>query len=177
MFVADDGSHVPAASDRAQALQRAGATSLVQSVCAETFVPAVDAITRAVADRLGGGCLPASLAESESFESCTLTELLPAGGSCDDHPGLTRLRTESIGGSGREECVVRALSRTDALAGEPGWLVERADDPLPTSDVVATCGARGRRIRMMGRDVALGAASRLTCPRSLGPDGGTCHAR
>ncbi|MDQ3036139.1 MAG: hypothetical protein M3Y87_27305 [Myxococcota bacterium] len=58
-----------------------------------------------------------------------------------------------------------------------GIQIDTADEPLPGSDVVDRCGASGARIVMIGREVMTGAVSRLTCPRSIGPDGGTCHAR
>lgn len=151
-----------------------GVRTIAPSIC-ETVVD-LGAVVRTAADQLGGSCISDSLSAVGSLliDGCTLTETLPPDRRCEDEPGRTHLRVSELDGEGRAECLLRALTRDEALAGEPGWYHERGDDPLPGSILPALCGTSASRIEVVGGKV-LGSTVRMYCPRSIGPDGGTCH--
>jgi hypothetical protein len=159
-----------------RALSGLGVSVGLHSIC-EPIDQAIERVVWGIADRTGGACLPRSLSapSPRRWEECALTEVLPIGARCDEYPGRPFLRTVLLaGGPEREECVVRALTREEAIAGELGWYLDTADAPLPGSNVGEACGVEGRRIEIVG-EIALDSDVRVHCPESIGPDGGTCH--
>ena len=160
----------------ARDLYAAGATSTVRSIC-EPVDEAIDRSERVIADWIGGPCFRESLSVATRIDrtECTYTEVLPVGDRCADHPGRSLLRTtELAGGPEREECLLRRLTREQAIAGEAGVHVETADDPLPGSNLRELCGLDGTRVEVVG-GVVIDSDIREYCPESIGPDGGTCH--
>jgi hypothetical protein len=127
-----------------------GAQATLQSICAESFEPAMDAIIALITDRLKGVCLSRPLVRNhEGAVACEVVWELPAASegfteaprSCAERPYLAPVDQDTIEPSkpGRTLCQVRQLPVRErnvvANAAAPeGWYY---DDFSP--DVLATC--------------------------------------
>jgi hypothetical protein len=156
----------------AQALEQAGASTTVQSLCGDSLATAAAGVVRAIADRLDDACLPYGLPpEGRDYTQCAVSEILPAGVRCDSRPGVIATRGRTVDSERREECVLRPLSLDEALAGEAGWYLASLEDPVP----LRPHDACELTIRRLGADRSIETRIGLYCPRSMGRDGGTCH--
>jgi len=147
-----------------------GERGIVQSICQESFEPAIDEVIKRVGNVLRQVCLPRPLNPTATGEvNCEVIEALPLEGDvtrCAQLGGRV-VAAESPDADGREVCVVQQLAR-DAVTGGAGWFYDDFTDA--TTDA---CGVGGRRIAFApGSESPSGAAITLRClqPVSGGAD-------
>ncbi len=116
--------------------------SLVRSICAESFQPAIAELTRRIGGRVRSVCANRSLTPDEAGAvACEVRETLPAGMRCGDLPARTFLELDE---SGLEVCVV-----DQAVSGlTQGWRYDVTDPTceqvLYTPDAIPPLGVQVR---------------------------------
>lgn len=102
--------------------------SLIRSICAESFQPAIAELTARIGGRIDGVCANRALTPDEDGAvECVVRETLPPGMACDELPGRDRYGTTP---EGRNVCnVVQAVRGVAA-----GW---RYDVENPECEQVA----------------------------------------
>ncbi len=125
----------------ARDLEAAGANTIVQSICNESYTGAIQAIIGKIADVLGGTCLPRALTrKGDGTVSCSVVETLPMGANCDAVPGRTFRETNS---DGQQVCEVVQLPSAGGASPEgQGWFYDDF-----SSDTLDRCPA-GREQRI-----------------------------
>jgi len=121
-----------------QTAEKFGENGIIQSICQESFEPAIDAIIDVIAKQLGAVCLPRQLVrQSDGTVACKVIWELPtaddgsasveAPRSCDD-PNYTFLQTPQDGvvstSDGRARCEVTQLAVVNDSLVDPsaeGW--------------------------------------------------------
>lgn len=95
--------------------------SLVRSICAESFQPAIAELTRRIGGRVSSVCANRSLTPDEfGAVACEVREVLPEAMRCGDLPARTFLELDE---NGREVCVV-----DQAVGGRTtGWRYDVED--------------------------------------------------
>ena len=116
---------------------------VIQSICQESFAPAIDAIIEVIATQLGAVCLPRKLVrQADGTVACRVVWELPADPSaassdaptdCDDRdflstPTSSALRTES-GGLRCEVTQLPVLDQKKPTTGE-GWYYDDFSDEV-----------------------------------------------
>ena len=148
----------------ARDLERAGANSVVQSICQESFAGALNAIINKIADVLGGACLPRPLTRAASgFVTCDVVEVLPLEGDvtrCDQIADRGRtLRADPFiddDGGRHEVCIIGQVT---GPGGEAGWYYDDS-----SADVLARCEETPQRISFTsGAEPRTGSEIRLEC--------------
>ncbi|AKF08272.1 hypothetical protein [Sandaracinus amylolyticus] len=163
----------------AQAIEQAGGSATIQSICQESYAGALDAIIAKIADALGGACLPRDLnPDAEGFVQCDVFEILPATGdttSCEGLPGRDPdfAETVDVNGVPRQMCKVIQISPAAAGGGGQGWFYETAEAAVPGSDIGELCGADGQRISFAGISPTTNSDIRLECLQTVRPGAGT----
>jgi len=114
--------------------------ALVRSICARSFAPAIDELTRRIGARIGDVCVERALTpDVDGAVACEVREILPAGRACDALPARSYLETTP---EGREVCVV--AQATGGVAS--GWRYEADDGGCEqvrfTEDAIPPFGAR-----------------------------------
>ncbi|MCA9580647.1 MAG: hypothetical protein KC416_02560 [Myxococcales bacterium] len=156
----------------AKGLDELNASVTLQSICQDSFKPALDAIIRKIADALGSACLPRALnPNKDGLVECGVVETLPAGRTCSEFPGRELDRIED----GREVCRVNQLTATGASSTSPptgsGWYYEYDDvqdnegaDSGSWTDLELRCGHGSQRIKYVEQfKPVTGAKVRLEC--------------
>jgi hypothetical protein len=157
----------------AQALDRLGARTTVQSICEADLSPAFDAVMAEIVDAISG--FPQCFhAPPEHPEECVLHELLPpeAASRCADLPGRREAGARTYRGVLHERCEIAYVA-----PGEegPGWTLERGAGAPEGSAVADACG-EGAWVRFLGEpEPSDSAVLYFACPVRTGPDGGTCE--
>ncbi len=161
----------------ARGLRDRRASTTVQSICADSFGPAIDVIVAKIADALGGACLPRALnQQADGTVGCDVFELLPAAGgsatmtSCDS-VGLERVGTETFtrvdnSTFTRELCVVPQVPPVEAGVNA-GWYYDNA-----SPEVIEACGMTNetpQRIAFSLISPPTGAEVRLNCNQAILP--------
>ncbi|MCA9580646.1 MAG: hypothetical protein KC416_02555 [Myxococcales bacterium] len=173
-FAGSDGDAAPPRRivQVAKGLDELNASVTLQSICQDSFKPALDAIIRKIADALGATCLPRTLnPNAEGLVECGVVETLPEGRTCAEFPGRELDRTEG----GLEVCRVTQLKATgassDSAPSEPGWYYEFDDvegnegtDSDTWTDLEVRCGHNSQRIKYVEEYKPItGATVRLEC--------------
>lgn len=163
-----------------------GENGLVRSICAESYAPAISAISDKIAQGLGGACLPHAFPpDRNGVVACNLLEIMPKGVSgpdaCDASRGRVFKGFRTTGNDTRVICQVNQIAVTPSheLVANPkalpgvdpmvGWFYDTF-----TEDVVGKCTVNRRR-RVSFHPAAaepVGSTLRLDCTEVLLGDGG-----
>lgn len=152
----------------ARGLRLGGASTTVQSICAENFGPAIDVIIDRLVDALRGACLPRALnPRGDGTVGCSVVEVMPPGSTCTG-PGLTFLRTEtSESGVERDVCEIDQLAPAVGTTNTvQGWYY---DDASPEVEALCRGGDSAQRIAFSLLDPPRGAEVRLNCAQAILP--------
>lgn len=165
----------------ARGLRDLGASTTVQSICAESFTPAIDVIIAKIADALSGACLPRPLNQSsDGTVGCDVYELLPAPGgtaavtTCAD-ANLELVDVEAFvlqNGTmvTRELCLVPQVTPSAGTAGtERGWYYDNESSAVRTA---CSAAESSQRIAFSNLMPPTGAEVRLTCNQAILPSSG-----
>lgn len=151
----------------ARDLQARGANSVVQSICAADYTPALDQILERIARVLGESCLPRPLnPDAAGRVNCNVLELLPESGDvtrCDQLPGRNRIGQEG----NRELCEVVQVPATNQEVREDqaGWFY---DDFTTGLDQDCSRFETQQRIAYIpGSEPETGTEVRLQCLQSV----------
>ncbi len=91
-----------------------GVGTVVESICASDYAPALNAIVDRIAAALRQLCLPRPLnRNSNGTVGCEVREVQPAGASCDEERGRESIGTEDVGTPGSED--IRQVCRITQL--------------------------------------------------------------
>ena len=112
-----------------------GVGTVVESICADDYAPALNAIVDRIAAALRQLCLPRPLnRNSQNLVGCEVREVQPADGECNDGRGRELIGTEDVGPAGesdvRNVCRIAQLA-SDPTAGVPSGLGWFYDDFTP----------------------------------------------
>ncbi len=100
--------------------------SVVTTICTDDFGPAISAIAERIGSRIPGVCLARALPDGVGGQvPCDATVRLPAGESCDAHPGYS---LREIDGDGRAVC---ELAQIAPGSGESGFYYDATNDACP----------------------------------------------
>jgi hypothetical protein len=140
-----------------------GVGTVVESICAADYAPAVNAIVDRIAAALRQLCLPRPLnRNSNDMVGCEVREVQPEGGTCAT-AGRGREEVAVCTEDGREVCRVTQLP-SDPVAGVPEGLGWFYDDF--TSETLSACAFNPERQRVSfteGAAPVAGARARLEC--------------
>ncbi len=156
------------------ARENTGVGTVVESICADDFSPALNAIVDRIAAALRQLCLPRPLnRNSQDLVGCEVREVQPAGVECDEARGRTMIGTEDVGTDEapdvRNVCQITQLP-SDSTAGIPegrGWFY---DDFTP--DTVSACSFNPEQQRVSfteGAAPETGARVRFECLQAAPP--------
>lgn len=115
--------------------------SLLWSICAESYAPAVEELSRRIGARLPGVCVPRDLdPELDGSVPCFVHMTLPLGQGCDVLPGTTALGSDADG---------RAICDLPQVGAAPsGWFYDTTDPSCSrlsfTPDAVPPLGTEVR---------------------------------
>lgn len=148
----------------------AGVGTVVDSICAADYAPAVNAIVDHIGSALRKRCLPKPLdRDASNLVSCEVREVLPEGQTCENE-GRGREPTAVATEDGREVCRVTQLP-SDPSAGAPvglGWFY---DDFTPETLDACSFNPDQQRVSFTeGATPAPGARIRLECLQEGPPD-------
>jgi len=108
------------------AMQRPSVGTVVESICADDYAPALNAIVDRIAAALRQLCLPRPLnRNAQNLVGCEMREVQPEGGTCAA-AGRGREEVAVCTEDGREACRVTQLP-SDPVAGVPeglGWFYD-----------------------------------------------------
>jgi len=140
-----------------------GVGTVVESICAADYAPAVNAIVDRIAAALRQLCLPLPLnRNSNDMVGCEVREVQPEGGTCAT-AGRGREEVAVCTEDGREVCRVTQLP-SDPVAGVPegpGWFYDDF-----TSETLSACAFNPEQQRVSfteGAAPVAGARARLEC--------------
>jgi hypothetical protein len=144
-----------------------GIGTVVESICADDYAPALNAIVDRIAAALRQLCLPRALnRNSQGLVGCEVREVQPEGVQCDEARGRVAIEPED----GREVCQVTQLP-TDPTAGVPSGLGWFYDDFTPETQ--ETCGFNPTPQRVSftaNAEPATGARIRFECLQVAPPE-------
>lgn len=154
---------------RGLAAGETGVGTVVESICAADYAPALNAIIDPIAARLRALCLPRPLIrDSENLVGCEVREVQPAGITCAE-AGRGRER-DAVGiEDDREVCLITQLP-ANADLGVPtaeGWFYDDF-----TSETLAACSFNDDRQRVSfvsGSEPVSGARIRFECLQTPPP--------
>ena len=178
--IADDGSGAAAPGVRiVETIQglagsNAGVGTVVESICADDYAPALNAIVDRIAAALRQLCLPRELnRNSAKMVGCEVREVQPVGDECDEARGRVLIGTEDVGPAGesdvRNVCRITQLP-SDPAAGVPEGLGWFYDDF--TAETEAACSFNEKRQRVSfteNADPVSGARVRFECLQTAPP--------
>ncbi|MEM7139252.1 MAG: hypothetical protein AAF500_21955 [Myxococcota bacterium] len=146
-----------------------GVGTVVESICAADYAPALNAIVERIAAALRQLCLPRPLnRNSENLVGCEVREVQPEGVTCAD-AGRGR-EPEAVGNEdGRDVCRIAQLPASAEL-GTPDGLGWFYDDF--TSETVAACSFNDEQQRVSftsGSEPVSGARIRFECLQAAPP--------
>jgi hypothetical protein len=151
-----------------------GVGTVVESICASDYAPALNAIVDRIAAALRQLCLPRELnRNSAKMVGCEVREVQPVGDECDEARGRVLIGTEDVGPAGesdvRNVCRITQLP-SDPAAGVPEGLGWFYDDF--TAETEAACSFNEKRQRVSfteNADPVSGARVRFECLQTAPP--------
>ncbi len=150
------------------AADNTGVGTVVESICAADYAPALNAIVDRIAAALRQLCLPRPLnRDSNGFVGCEVREVQPEGQTCADAEGRGREPVPVSTEDGREVCRVNQLPSD---AGEPtglGWFYD--DFTLETENACSFNPEQQRVSFTENADPVSGARIRFECLQSAPP--------
>jgi hypothetical protein len=146
--------------------------SVIYSICADNYAPALDTLITKIASKLKGNCLPRQLTPGDNgLVNCEVFELLPEGeDDCSSDYGLEgkpieRNLQESGKNVKRKACKMKQLARTgaDTVSEGYGWYYDNF-----SKEVVMDCLNPGEQQRISfkfkaGPDLPSGAGATFEC--------------
>jgi hypothetical protein len=178
--VADDGSGAAAPGVRivetinGLASSNTGVGTVVESICADDYAPALNAIVDRIAAALRQLCLPRPLNRTaQNLVGCEVREVQPAEGECDDGRGRELIGTEDVGPQGspdvRNVCRIAQLA-SDPTAGVPSGLGWFYDDFTPETAGACSFNPEQQRVSFTeGAAPLTGARVRFECLQTAPP--------
>jgi hypothetical protein len=152
------------------AASNTGVGTVVESICAADYAPALNAIVDRIAAALRQLCLPRPLnRDSLDMVGCEVREVQPEGGTCAEAASRGREEVSVGTEDGREVCRVTQLPSNPA-AGVPAGLGWFYDDFTPETD--AACSFNDDRQRVSFTETAApvtGARIRFECLQAAPP--------
>jgi hypothetical protein len=151
-----------------------GIGTVVESICADDYAPALNAIVDRIAAALRQLCLPRPLnRNSQDLVGCEVREVQPAGAECDEARGRESIGTEDVGPAGspdvRNVCRITQLP-SDPAAGVPSGLGWFYDDFTPETVSACTFNPEQQRVSFTeGADPTTGARIRFECLQAAPP--------
>ncbi len=151
-----------------------GVGTVVESICASDYAPALNAIVDRIAAALRQLCLPRPLnRNAQNLVGCEVREVQPADGECDDGRGRELIGTEDVGPQGspdvRNVCRIAQLA-SDPTAGVPSGLGWFYDDF--TAETAGACSFNPEQQRVSfteGAEPLTGARVRFECLQTAPP--------
>ena len=151
-----------------------GVGTVVESICADDYAPALNAIVDRIAAALRPLCLPRPLNRNATgLVGCEVREVQPAEVSCDENRGRELIGTEDVGTAEssdiREVCRITQLP-SDPNAGVPSGLGWFYDDFTP--ETAAACSFNPEQQRVSFTENAApetGARVRFECLQTAPP--------
>jgi hypothetical protein len=144
--------------------------TVVESICAADYAPAINAIVDRIAAALRQLCLPRSLnRNSIDMVGCEVREVQPEGATCAEAAARGR-EAEPVGTEdGREVCRVTQLP-SDPAAGVPSGLGWFYDDFTPETTAACSFNPEQQRVSFTeGAAPASGARVRFECLQAAPP--------
>jgi len=151
-----------------------GIGTVVESICADDYAPALNAIVDRIAAALRQLCLPRPLnRNSQDMVGCEVREVQPAGGECDEARGRESIGTEDVGPDGapdiRNVCRITQLP-SDPTAGVPSGLGWFYDDFTAATVDACTFNPEQQRVSFTeGADPITGSRIRFECLQAAPP--------
>ncbi|MBT8465738.1 MAG: hypothetical protein HKP36_13995 [Myxococcales bacterium] len=178
--IAGDGSGAAAPGVRivetveGLAISNTGVGTVVESICADDYAPALNAIVDRIAAALRQLCLPRPLNRTaQNIVNCEVREVQPAGTDCDEERGRVLIGTEDVGSQGsadvRNVCRITQLP-SDPTAGIPTGLGWFYDDF--TAETASACSFNPEQQRVSfteGAAPITGARVRFECLQTAPP--------
>jgi hypothetical protein len=152
----------------ARELESRGAAVTVQSICQESFRPALTEIIRQIKSALGAACLPRQLnREADGSVACDVVTIMPEGMDCSVLGDALDPDVEPTVENRRAVCTIRQLVPEDTSmgAGPPagnGWYYD-----FFTTDVTENCPESERQRIAFTAQPPSGAEVRLECFQSV----------
>ena len=152
-----------------------GVGTVVESICASDYAPALNAIVDRIAAALRQLCLPRPLnRNSNGTVGCEVREVQPAGASCDEERGRESIGTEDVGTPGSEDirqvCRITQLPSSADAVDPPEGLGWFYDDF--TAETAAACSFNPEQQRVSfteGAAPETGARVRFECLQTAPP--------
>jgi hypothetical protein len=146
-----------------------GIGTVVESICADDYAPALNAIVDRIAAALRQLCLPRPLnRNSQDLVGCEVREVQPEGGTCAT-AGRGREEVSVAMEDGREVCRVTQLP-SDPTAGVPSGLGWFYDDFTAATLDACTFNPEQQRVSFTeGADPITGARIRFECLQAAPP--------
>jgi len=178
--IAGDGSGAAAPGVRivetiqGLAVNNTGVGTVVESICASDYAPALNAIVDRIAAALRQLCLPRPLnRNSQNLVGCEVREVQPADGECNDGRGRELIGTEDVGPAGesdvRNVCRIAQLA-SDPTAGVPSGLGWFYDDFMPETAGACSFNPEQQRVSFTeGAEPLTGARVRFECLQTAPP--------
>ncbi|MBT8467550.1 MAG: hypothetical protein KJN97_02270 [Deltaproteobacteria bacterium] len=151
-----------------------GVGTVVESICASDYAPALNAIVDRIAAALRQLCLPRPLTRNaQNLVGCEVREVQPAGDECDDGRGRELIGTEDVGPQGsadiRNVCRIEQLA-SDPTAGVPSGLGWFYDDFTPETAGACSFNPEQQRVSFTeGAAPLTGARVRFECLQTAPP--------
>jgi hypothetical protein len=147
-----------------------GVGTVVESICAADYSPALNAIVDRIAAALRQLCLPRPLnRNSIDMVGCEVREVQPEGGTCAEAAARGREEVPVGNEDGREVCRVTQLP-SDPVAGVPGGLGWFYDDFTPETVSACTFNPEQQRVSFTeGAAPITGARIRFECLQTAPP--------
>ena len=146
----------------------AGVRTVVESICAADYAPALNAIVDRIAGALRQVCLPRPLNRNSSgVVGCEVREVQPEGLSCADAESRGREPVAVAVEDGREVCRVAQLRSDAGVPTGMGWFYDDF-----TAETTAACSFNPERQRVSfteGAAPVSGARARLECLQAAPP--------
>jgi len=152
-----------------------GVGTVVESICASDYAPALNAIVDRIAAALRQLCLPRPLnRNSNGTVGCEVREVQPAGASCDEERGRVSIGTEDVGTPGSEDirqvCRITQLPSSADAVDPPEGLGWFYDDF--TAETASACSFNPEQQRVSfteGAAPETGARVRFECLQTAPP--------
>ncbi len=155
-----------------------GVGTVVESICASDYAPALNAIVDRIAAALRQLCLPRPLnRDSKGLVGCEVREVQPAGDECDEARGRVLIGTDDVGPAGesdvRNVCRITQLPTSKDDVDPPDGLGWFYDDFTPeTQSACSFIEDPDKRQRVSftdGADPVSGARVRFECLQTAPP--------
>ena len=179
--IAGDGSGAAAPGVRIVETMRgladsnSGVGTVVESICADDYAPALNAIVDRIAAALRQLCLPRPLnRDSKGLVGCEVREVQPAGVECDDASGRVLIGTEDVGPTGesdvRNVCRITQLPTRKDDVDPPEGLGWFYDDFTDETAGACSFNPLPQRVSFTeGADPVSGARVRFECLQTAPP--------